>query len=259
VQRVRLRYAKRGRLRFTSHRDFARAFERALRRAGVPMAYSAGFTPHPKVSYVGAAPTGVASEAEYVEIGLAAEVDVAALREALDAALPDGLDIVEAVVAGPGALPERIEASHWRLELPGVDPGVLQAAVAALLAETEVGVARLTKDGRKILDARGPLVSATVVGITADAGADGAPDGVSAQERPTGEPRAILEVVVRQVTPTVRPDDVLSALRTVAGLALDAPPRVARLAQGPLDDAGRVGDPLIVDRAQARARAATAP
>jgi hypothetical protein len=57
----------------------------------------------------------------------------------------------------------------------------------------------------------------------------------------------------------VRPDDVLSALRIVAGLALDAPPRVVRLAQGPLDDAGRVGDPLIVDRAQARARTATAP
>ena len=71
VQRLRIQYAKRGRLRFTSHRDFARAFERALRRAAVPMAYSAGFSPHPKISYVGAAPTGVASEAEYLEIGLA--------------------------------------------------------------------------------------------------------------------------------------------------------------------------------------------
>ena len=71
VQRLRLRYAKRGRLRFASHRDFQRSFERALRRAAVPMAYSAGFTPHPKVSYANAAPTGTASEAEYLEIGLA--------------------------------------------------------------------------------------------------------------------------------------------------------------------------------------------
>src|SRR6266849_2290898 len=101
VQRVRIRYAKRGRLRFTSHRDFARAFERALRRAEVPMAYSAGFSPHPKISYVGAAPTGVASEAEYLEIGLAREVEVETLRAMIDAALPDGLDIVEAVAAGP--------------------------------------------------------------------------------------------------------------------------------------------------------------
>src|ERR671930_2793576 len=88
VQRLRLRYAKRGRLRFTSHRDFARAFERALRRAEIPMAYSAGFTPHPKISYVGASPTGVASDAEYLEIGLAREVPVERLRAELDAALP---------------------------------------------------------------------------------------------------------------------------------------------------------------------------
>jgi radical SAM-linked protein len=87
VQRVRVRYAKRGPLRFASHRDFARALERALRRAGVPVAYSAGFTPHPKISYVGAAPTGVASEAEYLELALAEQVDVDRLRAALDQSL----------------------------------------------------------------------------------------------------------------------------------------------------------------------------
>src|SRR5437764_13524249 len=88
VQRLRIRYAKRDRLRFTSHRDFARAFERALRRAGIPMAYSAGFSPHPKVSYAGAASTGVASEAEYLEIGLAQRCDPDQVRRDLDAALP---------------------------------------------------------------------------------------------------------------------------------------------------------------------------
>nr|WP_284287703.1 TIGR03936 family radical SAM-associated protein [Angustibacter aerolatus] len=67
VQKVRLEYAKRGRLRFSSHRDFQRALERALRRSDVPMAYSAGFHPHPRISFAGAAPTGTASEAEYVE------------------------------------------------------------------------------------------------------------------------------------------------------------------------------------------------
>jgi len=53
-----VRYAKRGRLRFTSHRDFGRAFERAVRRAGVPIAFSSGFSPHPRISYAGAASTG---------------------------------------------------------------------------------------------------------------------------------------------------------------------------------------------------------
>jgi radical SAM-linked protein len=233
VQRVRIRYAKRGRLRFTSHRDFARAFERALRRAEVPMGYSAGFSPHPKISYVGAAPTGVASEAEYVEIGLAREVDVEALRARLDAALPEGLDIVEAVPAGPGSLPERIQASAWRIELPGVGPAEAADALAAFLAQTELNIERVTKDGHRTIDARSAVLSATVS------------DGT---DEPDPAARAILELVVRQATPAVRPDDVLAALRAVAGLALESPPVAVRLAQGPLDGSGAVGDPLAADR-----------
>jgi radical SAM-linked protein len=234
VQRVRIRYAKRGRLRFTSHRDFARAFERALRRAEVPMAYSAGFTPHPKISYVGASPTGAASEAEYLEIGLAREVEPERLRLALDAALPAGLDLVEAVPAGPGSLADRMAASHWRIELPGVSEDTAAGAVAAFLAAPEIGVERLTKAGRRTVDTREPVVS-----MTACAGPDG--------------DRAILEVVVRQVTPAVRPDDIVAALRAVAGLAPAAPPVAVRLAQGPLDAHGVVGDPLAPDRESAAA------
>src|SRR3954468_6369602 len=133
VQRLRLRYAKRGRLRFASHRDFQRSLERALRRAAVPMAYSAGFTPHPRISYANAAPTGAASEAEYLEIAVTRRCDTEQLRAALDAAMPEGLDIVEAVEAGPGQLAERLEASHWRVELPGVEPAELSAAVEQFL------------------------------------------------------------------------------------------------------------------------------
>src|SRR5688500_3098841 len=128
VQRLRLRYAKRGPLRFTSHRDFARAFERALLRANVPIAYSQGFTPHPKISYASAAPTGVASEAEYVEIALREPVDPVELRAALDAALSPGLDVLEVVetpLHGGGGLADRIDASRWRIELPGVPVSVL--------------------------------------------------------------------------------------------------------------------------------------
>ena len=61
VQRLRVQYAKRGRARFASHRDFGRAFERALRRAGIPMAFSSGFSPHPRISYANASPTGAAT------------------------------------------------------------------------------------------------------------------------------------------------------------------------------------------------------
>jgi radical SAM-linked protein len=236
VQRVRIRYAKRGRLRFTSHRDFARAFERALRRAEVPMAYSAGFTPHPKISYVGAAPTGVASEAEYLEIGLAREVDVTSLRAALDAALPDGLDIVEAVVAGDGSLAERMTGSAWRIELPGVREEAAAAAVRAFLDRSEVPVERLTKSGKRLVDVRSPVLRVSVSGA-------GSGDADPAH--------AIIDVVVRQVTPAVRPDDVVAALRAVAGLAPVAPPLAVRQAQGPLGAQATIGDPLAPDRAPA--------
>lgn len=231
VQRLRIRYAKRGRLRFVSHRDFARAFERAVRRSGVPIAFSAGFSPHPKISYVGAAPTGSASEAEYLEIGLQTECDPEQVRAALDAALPDGLDILEVLPAGPAGLPEQIEASHWRIELPGVPPATLAAALADFLAQESVIVERVTKKGLRLLDARTAVFRASVVAI----------DGC-----------AILDLVVRQVSPAVRPDDVLTALGAVAGLDGPLTSRSTRLAQGRLDGInGVLTDPLGPDRAAA--------
>jgi radical SAM-linked protein len=243
-------YAKRGRLRFTSHRDIQRAFERALRRAAVPMAYSAGFSPHPKVSWTGAAPTGVASEAEYVEIAVTERLDPDALRGRLDAALPAGLDVL-CVVDGrelsatgteqAGAVPttglvERLTASMWRVELPGVDEDTLARAVAAFVASDEVRVERLTKNGMRSFDARAAVVSLSVCGL----------DQPRSGDQSDSRPCAILTMVVRHVTPAVRPDDVLTGLGQVADLAADVPPRVTRVKQGTLDvETGAIGDPLL--------------
>jgi radical SAM-linked protein len=229
VQKLRIRYAKRGRLRFASHRDLARALERALRRARVPMAFSAGFSPHPKISYLGAAPTGAASEAEYVEIGLAVRCDPEAVRAALDAALPEDVAVLECVEAqeGTGSLADRIDAAVWRVELPGVDPDELARAVEAFLAAEVVTVAKRTKNGLRDVDAR---VAVTSASASAGAGC------------------AILHMVVRQVTPAVRPDDVLAALGAVADLRPPLPARAVREAQGRLDDTGTVADPLGPDR-----------
>ncbi len=243
VQRLRMRYSKRGRLRFTSHRDFQRAFERALRRAAVPMAYSAGFSPHPKVSYAGAAPTGVASEAEYLEISLAQRCDPERLRAALDASLPDDLDVLEMVeVAPPPAntraesLADRLEASVWQVRLDGVEPAVAEAAVAAFLAVGRAEVSRMTKNGLRTFDAREPVVALS-------AGPD--PRAATGSDGPC----AILRLVVRHVTPAVRPDDVIAGLASIGALAPPVTPAVTRLAQGPLDEsAGTVSDPLAPDR-----------
>jgi radical SAM-linked protein len=232
VQKLRVRYAKRGRLRFTSHRDFARAFERAVRRAGIPIGFSSGFTPHPKISYANASPTGAASEAEYLEIGMTRPCDADEVRQLLDGALPPGLDIVDVVVARPGALADRLEGSEWQIALPGVTGEHAQSAVDGFLAADEVLIERMMKKGLRTLDCR-----AAVLRLSARSG-----------ETPVG-PCAILDVVVRHDTPSIRPDDVLAGLRSSGGLELEQTPIATRLAQGPLDpEEGSVGDPLAFDR-----------
>jgi radical SAM-linked protein len=237
VQRLRVRYAKRGRLRFTSHRDAARAVERAIRRAGIPVAFSAGFSPHPKISYAGAVATGVASEAEYLEIGLTGPVSPDRVRADLDAALPTGLDIVDVVELGTDAehgvrkqtLLDQLEASLWRIRLDGVEPAEAERAVLAFLDAEGVEVERLTKKGRRRFDVRAAVVACAV-------------DRRAMQA--AGVECAILRIIVRHMTPAVRPDDVLTGMRQVASLSPPSPPMVTRLAQGPLGADGEVADPL---------------
>ena len=220
VQWLRIRYAKRGRARFTSHRDFGRAFERSLRRAGVPMAYSSGFSPHPRISYANAAPTGAASEAEYLEIGLAEVCDPAKVRDALDAALPHGLDVVEVVEAPAGALACELTGSHWKVDLPGISAPVLNATVEAFLARDTVPVQRMTKNGLREFDARAAVCALDV--------AD-----------------AQLTMTLQHRTPLVRPDDVLAGLRVASPEFTPLePPILTRLAQGRLDlRSGTIAEP----------------
>lgn len=247
--KVRVRFAKRGRLRFGSHRDVARAFERAVRRARIPVSRSHGFNPHPRLSWAGAAPTGTASEAEYLEIGLTEAVPLERLIADLDEALPDGLDVLDAVEIelGSPALAELINGTRWQVSLPGIEPAELSAAIEALLAEESVITQRATKNGLRPVDVRAALVSASVEGSI------GAPKGghdqnVEPSTDTFGAPCAIMGAVVRQTTPAVRPDDVLAALQIVAGLRPPVPPVAVRLAQGLLDDSGCLVDPFATGR-----------
>ncbi|MGL4831240.1 MAG: TIGR03936 family radical SAM-associated protein [Propionibacteriaceae bacterium] len=219
VQRLRFRYAKRGPARFTSTRDFSRAFERALRRAEIPMAYSSGYSPHPRISYANAAPTGAATEAEYVEIGLAQICDPAKVCAVLDEALPPGMSLEQVAEASGESLGERFPASEWVVDLAGVEDSIT-AAVAALLAAETIEVTRDTKKGLRTFDARAAVVAASV-------------------DSPTQ-----LHLVMLQGKPLVRPDDVVNAMASVCPQFVPtAPPLLTRLAQGPLVD-GVIGDPL---------------
>jgi radical SAM-linked protein len=220
VQRLRVRYAKRGPARFTSHRDFSRAFERALRRAGVPMAYSSGFSPHPRISYANASPTSAATEAEYLEIGLSEACDPDRVLLALNEVLPPGLRILEVWEAEGASLPDRLTGSAWIVDLGEVDRGELEHAVAELLATDSLLVTRMTKNGLREFDIRSAVVELTVV--------DDAPLG-------TGQ----LRLISLHQIPLVRPDDVVKALRQLRpSLTSDRPPLLSRLMQGTLSGTG---------------------
>ena len=217
AQWLRVQYAKRGPARFTSTRDFGRAFERALRRAEVPMAYSSGFNPHPRISYANASPTSAATEAEYLEIGLREACDPEAVRAALDEALPPGLDVVRVVVSDRRSLGDALTASDWLVELDSVgagdiDPAVLARAVDELVSRESFTVSRMTKTGLREFDVRSAIVTLVA-------------DGTS------------LELRSLHQTPLVRPDDVVRALREIEpALAVDRPAMLTRRAQGELVD-----------------------
>jgi radical SAM-linked protein len=245
VQHLVVRYAKRGKMRFASHRDVARAFERGVRRAGLPIAYSAGFTPHPKISYAGGAPTGVASEAEYLSLALTSRQAATHVGERLNAALPDGIEVIDVTDDAESLKADntafgRLEASQWRVVLPGVEPAAAQRAVAGFLARDEAPVERLTDKGVRSLDARGALVELDVLdeGGSASPGGRlpeaGESDGGQRAAMTGSQGCAILRMVVLHTAPAVRPDDVLTALRDQHGLVPSSPPMITRLAQGPL-------------------------
>ncbi len=245
VQHLVVRYAKRGKMRFASHRDVARVFERGVRRAGLPIAYSAGFTPHPKISYAGGAPTGVASEAEYLSLALTSRQAATQVGQRLNAALPDGIDVIDVTEdarAGADTMFGRLEASQWQVVLPGVGPVAAARAVAGFLALGEAPVERLTDKGVRHLDARAAVVEMSVLGV--DPGGrtqkppqtPPSPGGPIPPDSPwTGlGDCAILRMVVLHTAPAVRPEDVLTALGLRYGLVASAPPVTTRLAQGPL-------------------------
>src|SRR6266704_2218076 len=228
VQRLAIRYAKRGRMRFASHRDVARAIERGVRKAGIPVAYSAGFTPHPRISYSGGAPTGSASEAEYLELSVTRRCEPDDIGRRLDAALPDGIDVIEVVEADGKSAGLQLEASEWEVSWPGVAPDDAASAVRAFLAAPTVEVERLTSKGTRVLDARAAVVSLTSAATPADA---------DVTRRAGTDPAAgcaILRMIVRQMTPAVRPEDILAALRDLSALEPESPPLATRLWQGPV-------------------------
>jgi len=170
--RVRLRFAKLGKVRFTSHRDLARIWERALRRADIPLVYSQGFSPRPRLHFGLALPTGAESWAEYLDADLVDDTPVLDdLPGRLTPMLPSGIDVTAAapVEAGTQSLQQAVVACDWRIEVLHDGGGDLMAAVERLLALDELPLARERK-GQVTVDDIRPYVEGLEVGEPTTAG-----------------------------------------------------------------------------------------
>jgi radical SAM-linked protein len=198
--RVRIRFGKVGKVRFTGHRDVARVLERSLRKAGVRVAYSEGFTPRPRLSFGLALPTGAESIAEYADVMLADQPDgevltADELAARLDAALPSGFSVLAASELAPGvaSLQEDVVACTWEIVPRGLGAQEVAAAVAAALAADTLPLLRERKGEARVDDLR-PAIESLVV---RDAQVAGDPPAIVADlaTRPRGmRPSELLAV-----------------------------------------------------------------
>jgi radical SAM-linked protein len=200
--RIRIRFTKTGKIRWTSHRDLARVWERVIRRVGLPVAYSQGFSPHPKLHFGLALSTGHESLGEYLDIDLrepeALAVDLEALPERLTPLLPPGI-VVEAVTVidrSETSLQEAVTCCSWHIEVPGTSPAALDAATQALLALDSIPVTRERKGKQVSDDLRPGILHLSVRGATP-------PDAP--------EQGAVLEAVLATHPRSIRPAELLAA------------------------------------------------
>lgn len=165
--RLRLSYTKLGKVRFTGHRDVAHLWERALRKAQIPVAVSAGFTPRPKLAFGLALPTGAESLIELLDVIVDADAadlgdQLGDISGRLSAALPVGLEVTDAWQPGDGtgSLQESVVASSWLMLLDGAN---VADAVAALEASPETYLERERKGERYTDDIRPSILAVQVV------------------------------------------------------------------------------------------------
>lgn len=257
MQRIRIRYTKEGRVRFVSARDLSAVWERALRRAELPIAYSEGFHPHPKVSFPDALPVGYASTGEYAELTFAVPLSVPARGHdlplpaaessdlpaqpgealtRLSDTLPEGMTITTCLVVRDGApkLARLLKATLWEVLLPTADADVAARRVQhlarqcdALLAADHAEVVRRRPDGDRTLDVRPAVLALHTALWPGDAGVT-----------------PLLRAVLRNDEPTIRPTDLYRALTHPPGSSDDSadgveePRLYRRVVQGEPADGG---------------------
>ena len=196
---LRLKFSKNGKIRFASHRDVARIWERSLRAAGVPMVYSEGYSPRPRIAFGLALPTGSESDGEYIDIqlddGRPRAFELVELPDVLNAALPPGLEVQTAAVleGKTPSLQQAVTSCEWEITVNQTTDDLHQWTTQVLSASSIV-VTRERK-GKEVSDDLRPFIRALeVIGP--------APDGVG----------SILRAELGTQPRSLRPSELLTAV-----------------------------------------------
>ena len=229
--RLRVCFGKTGRLRYISHLDFIRTFERAARRSGLPLAYSEGYSPAPRIAYGWPLPVGTAGLAEYLDLELTERVPPERAVDSLKRALPPGLEVREARYISPRgpALMVDFDTGSYLVRAPAAGLGLerWRRAVGEVLAHPRLEITREKKGGSgpgapgrvKTLDIR-PLIRRLEVRSVED-----------------GDAVAFMELALSD-RGIARPDEVFSLLAAAAGAPTPGPGEASVVRLGLSREAG---------------------
>lgn len=195
MDKLRLRFAKKGKAVYISHLDLMRTLQRAFLRAGYSLKYSEGFNPHPVISILLPLSVGASSECELMDFQLTEDADLAELPARLTAAMPEGITALEAY-----ACERKVKDLKWlrisgKLEYDARDAATMRDGLQAFFARPEIVITKKTKRGMGESDIA-PAIRE--IGFTA------------------GEDCVYLSAVISAQEPTLNPDHLVSALTQLA-------------------------------------------
>jgi radical SAM-linked protein len=171
VQRLRVQFNRGPELRFITHLDLMRSLERAIRRSGIDIAYSEGFSPHPQISLAAPLPVGVTSRGEIMDIFLASPMPAEDFALSLSTQLPKGLCLgsVEEIPVGLPSLQSQLRCAEYEIGLPvNIELSFLQGKIDNLLARESIEWIQKREKGSKSYDLR-PLI----LSLAIEAGLEG--------------------------------------------------------------------------------------
>ncbi|MFH2037954.1 MAG: TIGR03936 family radical SAM-associated protein [Chloroflexota bacterium] len=147
--RIRITFSKSGTLRYTGHLDLHRIWERTCRRAGIPLSYSQGFHPQPRISLAAALPLGFIGQAELVDLWLDHDEDINTILKDLQASAPPGLILsaIQSIDQQQAALQTQVKSAEYEVQfLDPIDPKDVKACLATLFSSNSIPRQRRGKD-----------------------------------------------------------------------------------------------------------------